>query len=466
MQSLQSPSPGQVTRMNGDEQVSRFEDWAEKYRPRHLGDIVDNSPAVKQLFEWAKDWSVENPPLILYGKPGTGKTSSAHALANDCGWEVVELNASDQRTAEVIGRVAGAGSVSGSLSGAKRRLILLDEADNIHGTADRGGARAMIEIIRRSRQPIILIANDVYDMPKGLTSLCETVQFRAIQARSIVPRLREICASEGIEYTADALRRVAENAQGDLRAAINTLQAISISRDSITVDDVVPAEKTRRRSIFDLIAALFKSPPADELMQILYSVDETPDAVVQWIEANMDPLEEPPAREKGYRALARADEYIGWTFRRQYYTLWRYANAVMVLGISDAAGGRGIHQRIHPPPRWRRMGSSRKQRNVRKSLFGRLSTRLHIPLHPLREVYLPLLTLLVERDPETAVREWDLEPEELNLFLHDRKRAASIVRRVTRERSREEVPREKSEKKSPQAEPERDKTSSGQSTLF
>jgi len=452
--------------MNGEEQVSRFEDWAEKYRPRHLGEIVDNGPAVRQLWEWAKNWSTESPPLVLYGKPGTGKTSSAHALASDCGWEVVELNASDQRTAEVIERVAGAGSVSASLSGAKRRLILLDEADNIHGTADRGGARAMIEIIRRSRQPIILIANELYDMPKGLKSPCETVQFRAIQARSIVPRLREICASEGIEYTSNALRRVAETARGDLRAAINTLQAIAINRDSITIDDVVLAEKSERRSIFDLIAALFRSPPADELLRILYSVDEAPDAVVQWIEANIDPLDEPPALEKGYRALARADEYIGRTFRRQYYTLWRYANAVMLLGISDAAGGRGIHQRIRPPSRWRRMGSSRKQRIIRRSLFSRLSILLHIPLHPLREVYLPLLTLLVERSPEDAVREWDLEPEELNLFLHDRKQAASIVRRVARGRDQMKKPHEKPKKKPTKNEPDREKTSSGQSTLF
>ncbi|MHC1626162.1 MAG: replication factor C large subunit [Methanoculleaceae archaeon] len=455
--------------MNGDNDISGAGDWAEKYRPRHLNEIVDNRPAVKRLYEWAKTWSPESPPLILYGKPGTGKTSSAYALASDCGWDVVELNASDERTAGAIGRVAGAGSLSRSLSGAGRRLILLDEADNIHGSADRGGGRAIVEIIRRSRQPIILIANDLYGMPGGLRSLCETVQFRAIQVRSIVPRLREICVAEGITFDNSALRLVAEQSNGDLRAAINTLQAISIGKDSITVRDVVSSSKSERKTVFDLIAALYRGLSAEELLQILYAVDESPDTIIQWIEANTSPLRDFQALEKGYRALARADEYLGWTFRRQYYTLWRYANALMLLGISDAAGGTGIRQRIRPPSRWKRMGKSKKQRITRQSLFGRLSSHINIPVLSLQQVYLPLLTQLVKEDPVSAAREWNLEEEELNIFLHDRKKASSIVRQVAKEAVRKEVRVKKGrreERKQHKSNSVQKTPPSGQSTLF
>ena len=45
------------------------------------------------------------------GKPGIGKTTSAYALARDMGWDVIELNASDQRTAAVIDRIAGPGAL-------------------------------------------------------------------------------------------------------------------------------------------------------------------------------------------------------------------------------------------------------------------------------------------------------------------------------------------------------------------
>ena len=85
-------------------------EWAEKYRPQTLKEIVGNKKAVKDLRTWAEKWLPgipEKRAVILQGPAGVGKTSTAHALAHDMGWEVIELNASDQRTAGVIEKVAG-----------------------------------------------------------------------------------------------------------------------------------------------------------------------------------------------------------------------------------------------------------------------------------------------------------------------------------------------------------------------
>ncbi|MGB8308466.1 MAG: AAA family ATPase, partial [Methanoregula sp.] len=120
-------------------------EWAEKYRPEHLADIVGNTSSVRQMAEWARTWNTRSKPLLLYGKPGIGKTSSVYALCRDMNWDIIELNASDQRTAAIIERVAGEGSATASLTGSLRKLIVMDEADNLQGTADRGGAKAIIE---------------------------------------------------------------------------------------------------------------------------------------------------------------------------------------------------------------------------------------------------------------------------------------------------------------------------------
>jgi replication factor C large subunit len=424
-------------------------DWAEKYRPQHLDEVVGNGPSIRQMLDWARNWTREAKPLILYGKPGTGKTSSAHALAHDMGWEVIELNASDQRTKAVIDKVAGSSSTTASLTGATRKLILLDEADNLQGTADRGGARAIIEVIRDSRQPIILIANDLYGLASELRSQCEPVQFRALQARSIVPRLRYICAAEKIECDPDALREISEDANGDIRAAINMLYAAAIGRDNVDEAAVQTSRKDERSSIFDLISAIFGRPQGEELMKISYEVNETPDTIEQWIESNVFSMEDQTVIADAYRCLSRADEYIGYTYRQQYYTLWRYASAMMILGVSATAREKGIHARIMPPDRWRRMSSSRKQKGIRQEALGKVADELHMSQGSLKEQYFTLLSEMIDRDPLSFSREFSFDADQLNLFIHDKARTQAVVKTLAaeaKEREKEEKEREKKEK--------------------
>ncbi len=443
-------------------------DWAEKYRPRRLSDLVGNGPAVKAIYDWARSWSPGRKPLLLYGKPGTGKTSAAHALASDMGWEIIELNASDQRTRDAIQRVAGAASVTQSLSGAGRKLIVFDEADNLHGTADRGGAREILEVIRTSRQPIILIANDLYGIPSEIRARCEPVLFRAIQARSIVPRLKFICANESLACSDAALAHVAERGGGDLRASINMLYGASSGRDRVAEGDIVSSPKDDRVSIFDLILSLFKGREDAALLAEAQAADESPDTVVQWIEGNLIHLPDPGSLALAYRWVSRADEYLGLTLRRQYYSLWRYANAVMLLGSSLAAGGRGIRARLMPPARWRRISSHRRQKAVRESLERKIGERAHIPQEVLREDHLTLLSLLIEADPVAHARDLSLNAEELTMLIHDRAKAQDVVEAAERLEREEKEEKEKPEKREKKPRPESfgGKGPGGQSSLF
>ncbi|MCX6696346.1 MAG: replication factor C large subunit [Methanoregula sp.] len=427
-------------------------DWTEKYRPAHLQDIVGNTTVVRQMADWAKTWTRRSKPLLLYGKPGIGKTSSAHALAHDMGWDVIELNASDQRTAPVIERIAGIGSTTASLTGSSKKLIIIDEADNLQGTSDRGGAKAIIECIKNTRQPIVLIANDLYGLSSELRVRCEPVQFRALPARSISPRLKFICSAEKIACTDAAIRGIAESAEGDVRSAVNMLYAAAIGRDTISEAQVHTSQKDERVSIFSLITALFGKTSDDELMRLSYEVDDTPEDIEQWVEGNVHLISNPDAVEGAYRHLSRADEYLGYTYRRQYHTLWRYATAVMLLGFADAADGMGIHTRIMPPERWQKMSTAKKQKSIRATLLGRIAGTMHIPQNTLREKYLDIISLLVEHDPEIYARELVLDADQLNFFLNDRARSQEIIKILTQEeREREKELQVKIRKSKPVA---------------
>ncbi|HVP24996.1 MAG TPA: replication factor C large subunit [Methanomicrobiales archaeon] len=436
-------------------------DWAEKYRPRRLPDLVGNGPALKAMSDWALSWVQGYKPLLLHGKPGTGKTSAALALASDRGWDVIELNASDQRTKDVIGRIAGEASVTASLSGASRKLILFDEADNLHGTADRGGAREILEVIRVSRQPVILIANDLYGIPPEIRARCEPVLFRAVQARSVVPRLKFICASEGLACTDAALVRIAELGGGDIRASINMLQAAAGGRKRVTEADVASSPKDDRVSIFDLVLSVFRGREDAALLAEARAADEPPDTILQWIEGNLVHLPDTGSLAVAYRWVSRADEYLGLTFRRQYYSLWRYANALMLLGSSLAAAGRGARARLMPPGRWRRISSHRRQKAVRESLLRKVGEQAHIPQEVLREDQLTLLAVLVEADPVANARDLSLDEEELTMLIHDRARAREVIGAIERQEKAKEIPEKK-----PRPKGAGRKGPGGQSSLF
>jgi len=422
-------------------------DWAEKYRPRHLNEMVGNREALHQMSDWATRWTVESPPLILYGKPGIGKTSSAWALANDMDWEVVELNASDQRTKAVIEKVAGGSASTGSLTGASRKLIILDEADNLQGNADRGGARAIADVIRQARQPLILIANDLYGLDGTIRNLCTKVQFKALPAKSLVPRLREICSREQVVCSAQAITDIAEQAGGDIRSAVTMLYASAIGKDTVGEDDVSISGKDSRASIFDLVAATLGYRQVPSLLDMSMSVDETPDTILQWIEGNLGVLPDRKKTALAYAALSRADMYLGYTYLNQYYTLWRYATSVMLYGVHDVMRGRSSgYAKIMPPSRWRQMSVAKRQKTMREQMLSDMGTSMHMSASTVRNLYLCPVSLLAKEFPEQFARKYELDVDKLDILIHDPLTAKSIVKKIEDEKKQIEKELKKKKK--------------------
>jgi DNA polymerase III delta prime subunit len=170
-------------------------DLVEKYRPRTLSEVRGNRKALEELRKWALNWPSDKSAALLYGRPGTGKTSAALALANDMGWQILELNASDKRTQGIITETAVEASKNASLLHAQK-LILLDEIDNLHGTSDRGGAKAVTELVKKTREPVILTANDLYGVSSTLRRYCVQIPFFAIKEETTQKALLDIWYNE------------------------------------------------------------------------------------------------------------------------------------------------------------------------------------------------------------------------------------------------------------------------------
>ena len=335
-------------------------DWTEKYRPSTLSAVRGNDKARDALAEWAETWDDHREAVVIYGSPGIGKTSAAHALAADMGWETVELNASDQRTADVIERFAGRASQNTTLAASTpggdddgRQLVILDEADNIHGNYDRGGASAVTRVVKDAEQPIVLIANDYYEMSRGLRNACREIEFRDVSARSIVPVLRDICRREGIEFDADALDRIAETNDGDLRSAVNDLQAAAEGDRRLTVDDVVTSDRDRSLGVFPFLDVVLKEESAAEAIQSAYRVDETPDDLTKWLAENVPKVYDGAELARAYDHLSNADRWLGRVRASQEYGYWRYATDALAGGVAAARdGSKGGWTRFSRPQFW------------------------------------------------------------------------------------------------------------------
>ena len=320
-------------------------DWTESYRPDTLSAVRGNNKARDAFEEWGRTWDDHREAVILYGSPGVGKTSAAHALAADMGWETVELNASDQRTADAIERFAGRAARNETLGGDStdeggRQLIIVDEADNIHGNYDRGGAQAITKLVKEANQPIVLIANEFYDMSRGLRNACQDIEFRDVSARSIVPVLRDICRKEGIEFDSDALQRIADANSGDLRGAVKDLQATAEGKQHLTVEDVVTGDRDTTAGIFTVLDAILKEEAsAQDALHVAYDADETPDDLTAWVEDKVMKVYDPQETVRAYEFIANADRWLGRVQATQEYGYWRYVTDNVAAGVAASRDG-------------------------------------------------------------------------------------------------------------------------------
>jgi len=421
--------------------------WTEKYRPASLKQVLGNGKAVDDLREWALSWERGEPiagAVILYGPAGTGKTSAALALARDLDWDYIEMNASDARTAGMIERIAVPASRSQTFSG-KPRLVILDEADNLHGTADRGGAAAMLRLVRETLQPVILIANEYYEIDKTLRDATRGIQFRSVRSTTIAQALREICRAEGIDCDPDLLVTISQRAGGDMRSAVNDLQAAAEGRESILMEDLATAQRDVKSSIFRVLEVIYKGSSAKEALEASYTLDESPEDLINWVDENLPLAYSGQDLLQGYESLARSDIFLGRVRRRQNYGLWRYASYLMTGGVQAAKRERRHgYVAFRPPSLWRRMGQTRKARSIRDSAARKIGRHCHVSLSFARSELMDFVGMLLRNKksaPQLAAQ-LELTAEEVALLLGSSpgtKKVQGIIDEAVRIQSREKI---------------------------
>ncbi|MCC6011005.1 MAG: replication factor C large subunit [Desulfurococcaceae archaeon] len=388
----------------------RYLPWVIKYRPKHLNEVVNQEEVKQKLTAWLKAWEegkVEKKAILLHGPAGCGKTSLVEALAKTYKYQLFEMNASDSRRKADIERIAKLASQTSGLMG--RKIILLDEVDGLDPRADEGGVEALLEVIKNTRNPIIMTANNPYrEHLRPLREIAEVIQMKKLSERDIITVLDKICRAENLTCDPVALREIAKRSEGDMRSAINDLEAAAALNKKVTIDTVKAVATYRNRvyAPWEALQKLFNATYIFQAREATTSTDLSHDEFITWINEHIPTYYETPEEVwRAYEALSRADVYLGRIVKSQNWDLLSYALEMMGPGVAFARTAYKYKWKpFKMPERIKLLAETRKSREYREALAEILAARLLTSKAIVKNDVIPYLRVIFTQNPAYAAK--------------------------------------------------------------
>jgi DNA polymerase III delta prime subunit len=292
--------------------------WAVKHRPTTL-DEFKGQDRIKNEFARILDGEAPMQHYIFHSmEAGTGKTSLAHIIANTLGYAIHKYNASSkrQRGIEFVEEIALMTRL-----GQYETIFFLDEADQLTEAAQS----SLKGVIEDAQGFFILTCNDLSKVSPWLQSRCQVRTFAPIDEKQMMQRLETIESKEGVESNPDHFGIIASSNQGDLRNAINTLQAYHSLPVEDRTDFILSLQEPPLNS-HRVLKLLFKEKQVEEAVKMIegeYNLRKTIDAIFRYgIDSSAEPhnkMRLVDASTQAHRDLIMGVEphYVVWDFCRR-----------------------------------------------------------------------------------------------------------------------------------------------------
>jgi len=397
--------------------------WVEKYRPKKIADVLGNEEAKAAFVDWLKNKRRVKKAVLLHGPPGVGKTALVNAAANDFGFTLIEMNASDTRNEKAINKIAGPATSFVALdkfsTESKGNLLFMDEVDGIAGNEDRGGVSAILKIVDASQVPVIMAANnpDVEKL-RPLKKVSALIRFQPVRIPLIIAMLRRICQKEHVEAEFEALERIAQNSRGDVRSAINDLQSLAETTRVLTLQDTMALSyRNRDISMDETLRTYFSAKSLLEASILLSRSSVDYDDLLLSVSDNL-PRRYADVGElaEAFDLISQADVFRGrigtenWHLLKYFYNYLAEAAAVSTETYKP-------FELISPPIRIITLFWTKGKRTTLEGICAKIGQRCHVSRATAKNDFVPFLKIALERQKSSPLASWfKLEPEEVEFL--------------------------------------------------
>ena len=206
--------------------------FVEKYRSKVLDEYIGNEQLKQIVSQYISNNDIQN--LLLYGTPGTGKTTLAKLIVNNINCDFLYINASDERGIDTIrDKVQGFAS---SASFKPLKIIILDEADFLTIQA-QASLRNIIETYSRTTR-FILTCNYLERIIDPLQSRCQVLKITPPSKKEVAQHVANVLEQENINYELNDLVLVVNKHYPDVRKILNTCQVNTVD-SNLKVDNSI-----------------------------------------------------------------------------------------------------------------------------------------------------------------------------------------------------------------------------------
>jgi len=264
--------------------------WVEKYRPKTLDEIINQEEVVNSLKNILQLKAV--PHMLFAGPPGVGKTATAHAFARDLFGDhyiddghFMEINASDERGIQTIREKVKMFARQIPMGGYGFKILFLDESDQLTDDAQHAFRRVMEQFSTTCR--FILAANYSNRIIEPIQSRCAVFRFKPLSKNHVIQFLKRIADNEKVKISSQALEVIYDFSEGDMRKAINILQASASMAKKIDEKVVYQVmgyvSRGEVRKILELALEGKFTDARDEVRRLLYVQGVMPSDVISAI---------------------------------------------------------------------------------------------------------------------------------------------------------------------------------------